>query len=320
MLVESVEIGERAFATNQFITSMWQSLLAMTYQLQGKHDKAESLYRHSMETSARIFGTNHPVFFSSGQVPLATLYYQRNQHDKALSLLRQSADANERFLDAMTSSAGELELLATGAALQHRSQIDALVGSATKHEQYASEAYRRLIRFKGQSLIRQRLLRDMADEPGTRDAWRELEQTATDLAAHTRQQPQAVQVEAWQSQLQRLTTKLARLESQLAGSGAAYRAAKALIMPEQIVASLPAEVALVDFWRYQFADYPEPGKSAPLIPKTCLAAFVVRHGQPLKMINLGVAKPIREAVEIWRKDLAVHGRASEPRTHCLTRS
>jgi CHAT domain-containing protein/tetratricopeptide (TPR) repeat protein len=94
---------------------------------------------------------------------------------------------------------------------------------------------------------------------------------------------------------ERLERELARKVGGATGPGAG---------PEELARRLPAGTAFIDFLRYQrFSQDPaRPGRSGES-RTTSYLAFVLCPGGPVRVVDLGPAAPVDDAVEAWRRDL-----------------
>ncbi|HKB17048.1 MAG TPA: CHAT domain-containing tetratricopeptide repeat protein, partial [Planctomycetota bacterium] len=72
--------------------------------------------------------------------------------------------------------------------------------------------------------------------------------------------------------------------------------------PQEIGRSLGPEAAGVGFWRYQRWE-PDPEDRSKERTTPCYLAYVLRHGQPLRRVELGGADRIEQAVEGWRRSV-----------------
>ena len=172
-------------------------------------------------------------------------------------------------------------------------------------------AYEAVVQFKGSILQRQRVLRAVADSPGQRELWDDLQRAAAALAAHSRRQPAAGAQDQWQSELQELSRKRVAAEARLVQQSAKYRAAREGVTVAQIQASLPHDAVLLDYCEYDKLDFPQPGERPTADVERRLCAFVLRSGKSPTLIDLGPVEPIRTAIDAWRGNLGGEGQSLE---------
>ncbi len=172
----------------------------------------------------------------------------------------------------------------------------------------AGAAYQALLGWKGSVLVRQRAARLAAGEP-------ELAQIIAELQAVVRQRSALLMAAAayeprWKEQLDELTAHKERLERQLSGQSAAFRAAAEQVQIAALQHALPVEAALVDYFEFR---YSEPSADAPgtIDWRRSLVAFVVRAGGAVEIFDLGETEPIYAAVDQWRTSYGLSAEAQQ---------
>ncbi len=228
---------------------------------------------------------------------LAELEAGLGNHTEAERLLLAALETSRRQLEATAAIQSERQQMATVGL--YRRQLDAYLSLAARGKASAEAAYRHVLLWKGSVFARQRRLRLLRQRPELAPWFADLEQTAGELATHAwaagRNKPAA---RMW---IEELTERKEYLEGQIAQRSVAFRELKMLFgrTAGDLTAVLPKGTALVDF--LEFADViPAVGDAANKTGGRRLAAFVLTAGQPPRLIDLGPAEPIDDAVERWR--------------------
>ena len=291
--------------------------VADLYDAMGRHAEAEPLLDEALATRAQKFGKEHPDYAES--LRLLALHYARMKHaEKALPLIQQAIQVLRRHFDRTVAAQSERQQLAFRASI--RGSFDLYLSLTAQLKAPSDEVYCEVLTWKAPVSTMQLALRRMRHaqekEGGQSERTRlfaELEQATHALAARSHAVPDPGAPIPLREELQELSEKIENLQQKLAAASVDFR--KALeshqVTAGDIGEALPADAVLVDFVEYGRFQPPEKEKSGKELSWPMhLAAFVVRHGQPIQRIELGPIEPIGQAIDAWRKNYGLSGMAA----------
>ncbi|HEY1418792.1 MAG TPA: CHAT domain-containing protein, partial [Myxococcaceae bacterium] len=269
---------------------------------------ARPLYERALAVRKEVLGERHPDYALSLSNLAALLHAQGDLAGAA----RRQAEAVaivERNLDLTAAALSERQQVAMARSL--RFYLDFYLSLAPGAKVPAGRAYDHVLAAKGAVFERQRhlnALRRIAQAGrGSEDArlFADLAAATNRLATQALAVPDPKRADAWRAEVAERTRRKEEIEVALAGRDSAFRAARAEARrtSEEVRAALPPDAALLDLLEYTHADPPAGGKGR-LVKEARVLAFVVRRDRPVVMVDLGPRRPIAEAVEGWRAQLA----------------
>ncbi len=251
----------------------------------GEHEAAAEGFRLALSIHDRVAGPRHR---------LAPLLAARLA--QASAALRNHGAAVLHAEQALRLARGHLGRVAAG--MSERQQLEAvaaysgLIGLRLGlPEESAEESHGHVLDWKGAVLARQAQRRVYARLQA--DPLHRLKAIA--LMDATRQLAAAHASAAFTAEHGPLSNLKERLERELAGASAEFRAARRRVTSAGLAASLPEGVALVDFYSVHRLAI-RPGLDR-------LTAWVVRRGRPAARVELGLSLPVALAVRAWRAAL-----------------
>jgi CHAT domain-containing protein/tetratricopeptide (TPR) repeat protein len=295
---QALEIHRRVFGENHPDYARNLNNLAAVYFAQGDWLRAEPLYEKAAEIRKRAFGESHPSYAVSLN-NLGALYYARGDFLRAEPLLRQSLDIMRAQLAAAAIAQSQRQQLAMLEDV--RFYLDSYLTLAVHGDRFAEGAYREALAWKGIVLRRQRLARAAAESPELRKTFDRLRQVAAQLTLEAWATPDPAKEAGWRTLVAKLSGQKERLEADLSAACADFVKANRQVTLEELQSALPPDVALVDFLEYDHVLPPDPKAGRKQTWERRLLAFVVAPGQAVKMVPLGPAQPVREAIKIWRR-------------------
>jgi hypothetical protein len=105
----------------------------------------------------------------------------------------------------------------------------------------------------------------------------------------------------WQRQIGELSAQKEALEARLASASREYREAQKPVTLADVQAALPEGGTLVDFLVFGHPAPQAKEKGGGITWERRLAAFIVRKGKPVELVDLGAVQPVGVAIEAWRK-------------------
>ena len=219
-------------------------------------------------------------------------------YEKALQVLEQ----HREVVAAYQSDRQQLKMA------QNRRFLDDYLSLAALARLPPATSYAAALRWKGTVFQRQRQLRlnrDILEEqaPDVSKRFAELETVSRRLASLALTDVAADEAPEQAKELAELSREKERLERELSRLSAAFRSRSESMRhtPDQLCASLPPGAVLVDFLVY-YHSRPNPKKVGfvGFVGGPRLTAFVVRSDRDVVRVDLGLVKPIVEAVEAWR--------------------
>ena len=256
----------------------------------------------------------HPDY-ATGLNNLAALYQAQGDHARAELLQLQAAEIIGQHLERTASAQSEHQQFA--ARLAARVFLDNYLSLTTVASLSPDAAYRFTARWKGWVQGRQRELRAVQDEPTLAPLWQDLSSTTTRLATLSLAVPDPKLRDVWLRQLEELTLKKERLETELAEKSETFRRERALstLTPDAIQQALPPNAVLIDVLEYTHGTPPTPrvatpageseaGQAQPETPpewqyERRYLAFIVRPGKPIVSVPLGPVSELAPPIDTW---------------------
>jgi CHAT domain-containing protein len=305
--IRSLEIREKVLGPQHPDTATSLNSLAFLYHLQADYAKAESLCLRGLEIREKVLGPQHPD--TAGSLSnLAGLYFKQGDYARAEPLCCRALDIRLAALELAASIQSERQQLAMLAS--NRWSLDQYLAMAVESGTYAESAYSHLLAWKGSVLARQQAQRALAAQPELRPLAEELRTTTRELALRAFAVPTPQNQQAWQTQVARLSALRERLEGELSGKSAAYRAARQPPTLDDLRAVLPQDAVLVDLLEYDHGRL-DPDRPGRLIHERRLLAFVVGKHDSIELVDLGDVESVSAAIDVWRAGFGRRGESAE---------
>ena len=277
--------------------STTQTLASVRF-LQNRVDEARSLYRDVIDRT-RVEEGNDYQGLPWRLLGLASLEQTVGNYAAAEPLGREALERSQAWTERVMEAQAERRQLAM-AAEQGR-LLDVYLAIALDAHDYTERAYGFALRHKGSSWMQQRRLRAAVDDPKSAPLFQELQRTTSQLAGAAMSEPKPEQLEAWRTEVERLTAEKENLERRLAAESVAFRTARRVTTVEDVRAVLPDDVVLCDILEFERMRRPTAADAGkPLKPDRRLAAFIVGRSGPIQLVELGSADEIAAAVDVWR--------------------
>jgi CHAT domain-containing protein/Tfp pilus assembly protein PilF len=293
LLVRAMEIRKNSVGAGHPDYASSVNNLAYLYELMGRYEDAERFYVRANQLDADSVGREHPSFANSLH-NLSRLYRLMGANDRAEPLARQALEITYRGIELTAGNLSPRQHHAFTASLQYRLHEYISLGIFTQN--WDDDVFRQVFAWKGSTLLRQRRYRDVTDAVGSSTVFQELQSVTAQLVHHYRQDTARP---GWRERLNELADHRESLEKRLAARSSAYRDFQQSEKAEDLLGSIPPNVALVDFLEYTYTE-PNPTLQGELQSERRLVAFVARHDAKVKMLNLGDAASIARAIDIWR--------------------
>lgn len=302
LLNEALKIRKTALGEKDYQYAQVVGGLGDVFYLRGKYDESEALYRQAVALCKEALGTRHPGY-ATALNRLAFLYSMRGEPDKAEPLYREMLVISRESLEATSVLQSERQQLAMGQGLRY--QLDNYVSLGVNAGRYAREVFANVLTWKGATLVRQRGMRLAAEDPTIAATFARLQQTVGSLSSLSRAYPEKEEERGdWRVRIAALSAEKEKLEAELSAKSAAFRQATKEVTLDDLLAALPQDAVLVDFFEYRRATTPSEARTRPTFERQWVA-FVVRHADEpadqVAMIPLGPSAPVGAAVDTWRK-------------------
>lgn len=270
--------------------------------LQNRLDEAEAVFQRGIELTEKegVITEDCAMRFYNG---LGRVAHARGDEVAAERYARQAMEMSFAWsANTMQSQSERRQLALVTTNLRYFSNYLTIALDSGK---FADSAYRFAFHRKGNAWMQQRRIRAVVDDPQAAPLFAELRTVASRLAQQAMNAPKPELREVWQKEVEDLTRQKESLEAKLAASSEAYRRSQQPITVEDLQAALPADAALVDFVEYGYLKKPSAaGLEGMVEPR--FAAFVIRPGRPVELIDLGDVKPTTAAIDRWRGAYGVH--------------
>lgn len=298
---EACEVRREALGEKHPLYAQSLSNLALLYKNMGDYGKAEPLCLKANDIRKEILGEN-ALEYAQSLDELALLYDGMGDAAKGESLAHQAIGIARRQLDSMAVVQSEFEQLRLAKGM--RRYLDAYLTVASAAGTPAEQVYAEVLAWKGASSARQRWMHAAREAlEANSDAQRlylALESKSHALAgiyqtaAYLRQERENTDVSALSHEVESLQQQLSEISQEF---GAARKAAR--YTPQELQRRLPTGTALVDIIEYRCFNKIETTADKRSWQRR-LIAFVVRPGQPIKLVEIGPSSRIAQAVLLWR--------------------
>ena len=301
----ALTITEKALGPEHADTALALNNLAYLYQVTGNHAQAEPLYQRSLAIREKTLGPDHPDIAVSLN-NLAALYQATGAYVQAAALneraqrvdeintarfmlfgseARKRAYLQQRLVNAyadvsLSLTVADPRAIALGltAVLQHKGRVlDAISNSVGRLRQSAA--------------------------PEDQAVFDQLAAVAQEVSTLTFGAPGNLALAAYRQRLEALAQQREKLEAELSTRSAAFRQALAPITLEGVRQALPADAALVEWFRYRPFDPKSKDEKARFGVPQYVAYVLTRTGEPVA-IDLGAAQPIDALVTEFRTALS----------------
>jgi CHAT domain-containing protein/Tfp pilus assembly protein PilF len=322
----ALAIAEKAYGPEHPDVAFDLYNLGTLYIERREFSKAEAFLTRALRIREKLLGSEHPDLLESlnslarlcvaeGRVSEAIAYQARansiGEHNLALNLATGSERQKLAYLD-LAGAQEFSEAAQLTFALQTVYAPDdqaALALALTMHLQRKGRVLDALSR--SVAALRQHLT------PQDEGLLEELNQTSTRLAGLVFNGPQNSSLAEHEAQIRTLEQKRDQLENEISQRSAGFYQASPKVTIDAIVAAIPSNTALVEF-----AVYTPPDVTAHVGPKSSsgsprVVAYVLRGDGQVSWKDLGEAKPLNDAADLFRgalrdpksRDAAELGRA-----------
>jgi CHAT domain-containing protein/Tfp pilus assembly protein PilF len=304
-LERALSIREKALGPEHPDTAGSLNNLATLYQATGAHAKAEPLYQRALAIKEKALGPEHPD--TAGSLNnLAALYQATGAYAKAEPLFERAQRIDEINIGRFLLSGDEAR---KRAYLQQRlgnAYADVTFSLAVADPRARALGLTAVLQYKG------RVLDAMADsiallrrsvDPKDQELFDDLAAVAQQLSTLTFRGPGNLSAQAYRERLDILAREQERLESELSARSAAFRQAVAPVTLEGVRQGLPADAALMEWFRYEPFDPKARDEKTRWGAPHYVAYVLRREGEPAA-IDLGAAQDIDKLVSDFRGALS----------------
>jgi len=279
--------------------------LATTYVSTGAYAKAGPLFERALAIYKKEFGFEHPDTALSLN-NLATLYYATGAYAKAEPLFERAQGIYE---------INTARFLLSGEEARKRAYLEQRLGNAYADVSFALTATDPRARALGLMAVLQykgRVLDAMADsvallrrsvDPKDQAIFDKLAAVAEQLSTLTFRGPGGLSSQAYRERLDTLAREQDRLEGELSARSATFRQAVAPVTLENVRQALPADAALVEWFRYRPFE-PRARDEKTRWGALHYVAYVLRREGDPAAIDLGAAQDIDKLVSELRLELS----------------
>lgn len=275
--------------------------LAALYYYTGAYAKAEAPYQRALAISEKTLGPEHPATAQSVN-NLAALYQAMGANSKAEPFRERAQDVFE---------INTARFLLSGDEVRKRAYLQQRLGNAYANASFSLAVADPRAKALGLTAVLQykgRVLDAMADsvallrrsvDPKDHALFDELAAVAQQFSTLTFRGPGDLSTQAYLERLDILARDQERLEGELSARSAAFHQAVAPVTLDGVRKRLPADAALVEWFRYQpFEPKARDEKMKWGAPR--YVAYVLRHEGDPAAIDLGAAKDIDRLIGDFR--------------------
>jgi CHAT domain-containing protein/Tfp pilus assembly protein PilF len=307
----ALAIYEKALGPEHSETAIPLNNLALLCQMTGAYAKAESLNQRALAIYEKALGPEHPNTAKS-LANLAALYYATGAYARAEPHFERAQSINE---------INTARFLLSGDEARKRAYLQGRFGEACAHASFSLAAadpraralgLTAVLQYKGRvldAIARSAALLRSSVDPRDQALFDEFAAVAQQLSALIFRGPGNLSSQAYRERTDALAREQERLEGELSARSAAFRQAVAPITLEDVRQGLPADTALVEWFRYlPFDPKGKDEKTRWSAPR--YVVYVLRRKSDPAAIDLGAAQDIDKLVGDFRTALSDPARAS----------
>jgi CHAT domain-containing protein/Tfp pilus assembly protein PilF len=314
LLERALAISEKALGPEHPNTAVPLSNLAVLYHVTGAYAKAEPLFKRALAIREKALGPEHPDTAGS-LINLATLYNAAGASAKAEPLFERAQGIYE---------INTARFLLSGDEARKRDYLRQRLGNANDYVSFSLAAAGPGAKALGLTAVLQykgRVLDAMADsvallrrsvDPKDQGLFNELAAVAQQLSALTYRGLGNLSPQAYRELLDTLKHEQERLEGELSARSAAFSQAVTAVTLDGVRQRLPADAALVEWFRYQPFDAKAKDQKTRWGAPRYVAYVLRRKGEPAA-IDLGAAQDIDKSVRDFRSALSDPARTASYR-------
>lgn len=266
-------------------------------RLMGEHERAKELIERSLRIQENAYGKQHLSYLITLK-NFATLCFSLKQWQQASASMDDAIAGAESLIERHTLIQSERQQLANAESL--RDFLDDFIAINAVTQRNVTAAYKHVLAWKGRTLLRQRAYRQLAENPKTRELFQQLRNTSSQLIEFRNSPSIKKDEDEWKTQIGQMTEKKEELESELAKISSEIGQTERHLKVDELVASLPKSVALIDFLQCELKYFDDSEVGAARTEKRYLA-FVVRNGQEIQFFDLADSEEVADAVTRWRQ-------------------
>jgi CHAT domain-containing protein/tetratricopeptide (TPR) repeat protein len=309
----ALRIKEKVLGPDHPDTAKSLNNLGVLYTDMGDWARAEPLYQRALMIEGKVLGPDHPVTAATLS-NVARLYDAMGDSAKVEPLLRRGLAIMQRLVDLTSAVQSERQQLAMadGARAYYHNWLSAALRAGRSPEELAEAD----LRWKGQTAVRQRAAQQLraalqaSGDASARQLYEQLEAATRELATLALGKVEAgAKAEERLRRLSELTEQKEQLERELASRNTVFREQQRRANPTladlRLALTRQPGAVLVDVIEYSHRSPPKAGKGKPEFEDRLLALVIRGDTKEVGLVELGLAKPINEAVACWREGLGI---------------
>ncbi len=301
LMQRSLAISEKALGENHPSVATSLNNLALLYRSQRRYDQAETLYQRSLAIREKAWGADHPDIATSLN-NLAGLYLAQGDTTQTINFLNQALEVEEQNLNIFLATGSELQKQDSMKAISNTTDaaISLHLQDAPNNAEAARLVLTTILRRKARILDavtnELQLLRDNIT-PENQQLLDELNAIQSQRSNLLYNPPQDLPPEQYRQLTNNLKAEAENLEAQLAQRSAEFRVETEPVTIEKLQQLIPEDTALVEIIQYKPYD-----TKAIRWGKPHYAAYII-SANSINWVDLGVAEPIDQKVNEFRRDL-----------------
>lgn len=309
LLGMGLQIHQRVHGRDHASTASSLFNLGGVRERQGHLEQAAEFMQECLSIRSKVLGEEHPDT-SEAVSSLASIRLHQGDLATASSLFRRRLKSGRRFFDSnavFQSDQQQLEM-----AGQQKNVLDIFVSLAQLAPEVRTPAWHEVLHWKGATLMRQRRMRHVVDDPRSTELFAQLQGNSRRLLRHSRQTVSHEDIDRWSGKLLALREERDALESALSQRASRFGPPTSPVTADDIRRALPSDATLVTFFDYKrlvwpdFAQLPEEHQVVP-----SLGAFLCSADGTVVLLDLGAIEHTTNDVSIWRRTLGSGEQAAE---------
>jgi tetratricopeptide (TPR) repeat protein len=299
---QALAIKKKVLGEQHPDTALSLNNLGHVLQRQGDYAAARPFFEQALAIFKKVLGEEHPKTAGS-LINLGFLLHAQENYAAVRPYYEQALTIQRRALELAADALSERQQLAMDQSVRfYLDSVLSLDDTPPAGASAAARNYDAVLGWKGAISIRQHQLRLLRRDASLAPKAGELQAVTVRLANLANAMPDPKKADDHRKFLVKLAQDREKLEVELASLSAAFRAerSQARASGEALAKALPLDTALVDFLEYRHRQ-PDPKQMGKFHFERRLTAYVLRHEMPVVRVELGQAKAIGDAVELWRQ-------------------
>jgi tetratricopeptide (TPR) repeat protein len=303
---KAIAIVERAFGPENPRLAITLNNIANLYRARGEYAKSLESHLQVLRISETTRGPYHPLTLTSlGNI--AKTYAAQGNIEEAIKFQSRVDGVIERNIEMNLTIGSERQKLSYLNSVAQRMDRTISLNSDLAPQDPTASALAALVLLQRKGRVLDAMSESFASlrqraTPEEQALLKQFNDTAAQLARLVLNGPQGVSFEEHQKKVRGLEEQEERLEAEISGRSAEFRAGSQTVTLDAVQAAIPANAALIEFAVYRRFD-PKAESNREAYEDPCYIAYVLRQKGEVRWRDLGDARALDEAAHLLRQSL-----------------